>query len=328
MRLRYIIPVALLLFLLGAYLLTQRTAPERIEYGMTFSVLYAQELGLDWKVLYADMLSDLGVRKLRIPVYWSRVEAERGTYVWDELDHQLRQAGEHDASVILAIGRRVPRWPECHIPDWAQHESWEDQKKDQLAFMQSVVERYRADKSVIMWQVENEPYLPVFAEEACGALDEVFLEAEIALVRSLDTRPILTTDSGNLGTWAGAYRHGDVFGTSIYLYFWNESLGSFRTILPPAYYRAKANIMRFVFGERPVMVSELSLEPWFGAAFETVPLSEQLTRMNIGTFQEIIAYSRDTNIAPQYLWGVEWWYYMKTKSGHPEFWDAGRELFK
>ena len=91
---------------------------------------------------------------------------------------------------------------------------------------------------ITYWQVENEPYLGVFATEFCGALDEDFLKEEIALVRSLDpTRPILVTDSGNLGIWKEPYKLGDAFGTSVYVYFWNPELGQFKTILPPWFYR-------------------------------------------------------------------------------------------
>lgn len=178
-----------------------------------------------------------------------------------------------------------------------------------------------------MWQVENEPYLAVFAADQCDPLDEGFLEEEIALVRSLDQRPVLMTDSGNLGTWIGAYRRGDAFGTSAYLYFWNQAVGAYRTILPPAYYRAKTNLVRVFFGEKHVILSELSLEPWLGASINDVPLATQLSRMNIEKFDEIIEYARKTNFDMQYLWGVEWWYYMKEKQNHPEFWSAARELF-
>jgi len=318
----------LILVLVGVLIaLSFRASPAETEYGMTFSVPYAQEIGLDWKETYRAMLSDLDVKHVRIPVYWSLVEPRRGSYNWRDIDFQVEEARGHGATVVLAVGRRVPRWPECHIPEWAKELQWEDEKKEVRAYIEATIERYKDNPAVTMWQVENEPYLRFFADDHCGVLDESFLDEEIALVKSLDERPILITDSGNLGYWASAYRRADVFGTSVYLYFWNDTTGAFRTILPPAYYRVKANLMNLLFGERPIILSELSLEPWLGAFIQDVPIEEQLERMSIDKFHETIAYAQETSFGMQYLWGVEWWYYMKEKQGHPEFWEAGKALF-
>ncbi len=329
MRLRVILPVVAIVLVVIGYALSYRPAPKTISYGMSFSVPYAEELGLDWKKAYLAMFDDLGVKRLRLPAYWPMVEPKKGMYEWNELDFEVAEAQAHNATVILAVGRRLPRWPECHVPGWAAKLSEAEQKTELRTYIKAIVERYKNEPAITIWQVENEPYLRVFAEDQCGNLDESFLKEEISLVRALDpSRPVLLTDSGNLGTWAGAYRQGDVFGTSVYLYFWNPTLGAFRTVLPPAYYRVKANLMQLLFGTRPVIVSELSLEPWLAASINDVSLDEQLSRMNIDKFNEIIQYARQTSFDVQYLWGVEWWYYMKTKGGHPEFWDAGRELFK
>lgn len=310
---------------LGA--LSYTPAPASIVYGATFSIPYAEEIGIDWKAAYRAMFEDLGVRHLRLPAYWSMVEPAPDTYEWDALDYEMSEARAHDATVILVVGKRVPRWPECHVPAWAKDLPQEMQQEEVLAYIEATVRRYRDDPSIIMWQVENEPYLRVFADAACGTLDEAFLEREIALVRSLDSRPVLLTDSGNLGMWASPYRRSDVFGTSVYLYFWNERFGAYRTVLPPLYYRVKENSARLLFGARPVILSELSLEPWLAASIHQVPLEEQLSRMSMEKFNEILAYAQNTHFDTQYLWGVEWWYYLKMKHGHPEFWEAARGLF-
>lgn len=307
------------------FLLSLRAVPPSISYGASFSPLYAQELGLDWRAVYGMMLDDLGVKHLRLSAYWPLVEPEQGRYSWEELDFQIREAKKHNADVILAVGRRLPRWPECHVPKWAERLPWPEQKKEIWNMVRAVVERYRSDPAIIMWQVENEPFLPVFANEHCGNTDKEFFVDELALVRTLDARPILVTDGGNFGTWAEAYHAGDVFGTSVYLYFWNETTGIFRTILPPAYYRVKTNLMRFL-GVKPVILSELSLEPWLAASIHSVSLEDQLARMNADTFDEVITYARKTSFAMQYLWGVEWWYYMR-EHGHPEFWNRAKTLF-
>ncbi|MSU73586.1 hypothetical protein EXS56_00400 [Candidatus Kaiserbacteria bacterium] len=304
-----------------------RPVPAHVTYGVSFSVMQAEELGLDWRKAYVAILDELHVRDIRIPAYWPRVEAQRNTYDWRELDFEMSEAQKRDAHVVLAVGRRLPRWPECHIPGWAQTLSWEEQKEELRGYITAVVQRYKEFPAVTYWQVENEPYLKAFAFEHCGELDEAFLQEEIALVRSLDSRPVLVTDSGNLGTWAGPYRNGDAFGTSLYVYFWNPEFGQFKTKLPALVYRMKERAMEILYGSKPTFLIELSLEPWLVEPTGEAPLETQLARMDIAKFDEIVAYARQTGFSTQYLWGAEWWYYLKEKQGHPEFWERAKQLY-
>ena len=308
-------------------LLTLRPVPAQVTYGVSFSTLQAEHLGLDWREVYSALLNDLKARNLRIPAYWQRTESSRDAYDWRELDFQLEMAETRGARVVLAVGRRLPRWPECHIPQWAQDLSWEGQKIELREYITAVVQRYKGNSAIQYWQVENEPYLKAFAFDHCGPLDEEFLKEEIALVHSLDARPVLLTDSGNLGKWVGPYKNGDSFGTSLYLYFWNPELGQFKTKLPALIYRLKERSMEIFFGPKKTFLIELSLEPWLVEPTQDASLESQLSRMDIDKFHEVIEYARKTSFDTQYLWGVEWWYYLKEKHQHPEFWDAAKMIY-
>jgi hypothetical protein len=312
---------------LALFLLARKEVPQQITYGMSFNVMYASELGLDWKETYDAILNDLGVRHLRLAAHWPMVEPGRGVYNFEELDYQIAEAERVGADVVLAIGRRLPRWPECHVPKWAQTLSPEERNTTQLEYMEAVVNRYKGSPAVTIWQVENEPFLEVFAFEHCGHLDTDFLDREISLVRSLDgTRPILVTDSGNLGTWQGAYSRGDMFGTSVYVHFWNPDIGQFRTFLPPWFYRVKDNLMEIFYGEKPTVLIELSAEPWLLEPVVDVPVETQFTRMNLEKFEDIIKYAEETRYDRQYLWGAEWWYWLMLQD-RPEMWDRGKRLY-
>lgn len=307
--------------------LAQKPVPENITYGMSFNTLYARELGLDWKQTYDAILDDLQVRNLRLAAHWTMVEPGQGTYNYEELDYQIARAEEVGASVVFAVGRRLPRWPECHIPKWAQALSPEEQEVELLKYFETTILRYKDSPAITVWQVENEPYLQVFAFEHCGELNESLLKKEIELAKQLDgTRPILVTDSGNLGTWAGAYTHGDMFGTSVYVHFWNPELGQFRTFLPPWFYRVKDKAIKLVYGDKPTMLIELSAEPWLLEPVVDVPLEVQFTRMNLQKFEDIIEYAEETRYDKQYLWGAEWWYWLLLQE-HPEMWNRGKKLF-
>ncbi len=330
---RHLKRVLIALLFLGLFLalvvalLAYKPKPERISYGMSFNTPYARELGLDWQQTYDAIIDELGVRKLRLAAHWPMVEPADDVWNFEELDYQVRKAEEVGATVVFAVGRRLPRWPECHIPEWIKGQSKENEQTEQLEYMTKVIERYKDSPAIIYWQVENEPFLSMFAFEHCGPLDEAFLAREVELVRSLDaTRPILVTDSGNLGTWAGAFRHGDAFGTSVYVYFWNPELGQFRTVLPPWFYRAKERVMKLWYGDKPTFLIELSAEPWLIEPVVNVPLDVQYSRMNIDKFNDILAYAERTRYEEQYLWGAEWWYWLH-KQGEDAMWNRGKELF-
>lgn len=318
----------LLALIVLAFLLSYKPVPEKISYGMSFNTFYAEELGLDWKEAYDAILNDLGVKHLRLAAHWPMIEPTRDSYDYSKIDYQLEAAQEAGADVILAVGRRLPRWPECHVPEWGQDLSWEDQKAEIREYLTETVLRYKDDPNIIYWQVENEPYLEVFAFEHCGELDEEFLLEEIALIKELDpTRPILLTDSGNLGKWYKPYRNGDAFGTSVYVHFWNPELGQFRTILPPWFYRFKENVISMIYGDKPTYLIELSAEPWLLEPITQVDVETQYSRMDVEKIRDIIKYAEKTRFDKQYLWGAEWWYWLKLR-GHNEIWDLGKEIFE
>lgn len=296
-------------------------------YGVSFSRFHTDELKLDWKETYLAILNDLEVRHFRFSAHWPLVEPNEGKYNFSELDFQIREAERVGADVILAVGRRLPGWPECHVPDWAKDLEPAKRNERVLNIVTQVVNRYKDSKAIKYWQVENEPYLTFFSRSTCGELDDSFLQEEIDLVKQLDPgRPVLVTDSGEFGTWYNAYRKGDVFGTSLYLYIWNHTLGPVRYPITPAFFRIKQNIIKLIFGQKESIIIELSAEPWLIQPIIEAPFETQLERMDIDKFNEVIKFSSKTGFDTYYLWGAEWWYWLKFK-GHEEHWNRAKELF-
>lgn len=322
-----LVSIIAIVVLLIAFL-ARKPVPEHIEYGISFNVPYALELGLDPLAVLGALTDELGIKRFRLAAHWPLIEPRKGAYDFSLMDAQVKKVTESGGSFILAVGRRLPRWPECHIPSWTDEMSWDEQKAELRDYLSVVVNRYKDSPGLRYWQIENEPFLTVFAYEHCGELDTPFLDEEIALVRSLDpVHPILITDSGNLGTWNGAYSRGDVFGTSVYVYFWNPDIGKFKTVLPPWFYRTKEGFMEVFHGKKETMLVELSLEPWLLEPVGNVPLDVQFSRMNTETFDEIIEYARDTRYEEQYLWGGEWWYWLR-EQGENGMWERARSLFE
>lgn len=173
----------------------QRINDSRPELGVTFSIAYSEELGLDPGDVFIGLLDEVGVKKFRFPVYWDRIEKIRGQYEWGELNWYLWQAGlREDVEITLVIGQKVPRWPECWLPDWFGQMDSPDQEQAVLEMISAVVTHVGENENVIRWQVENEPFLAF--GEGCPAISSEQLEQEIGLVRALDDRPIQLTVSG------------------------------------------------------------------------------------------------------------------------------------
>lgn len=316
--------IGLLLF--GYFNIPGQTAREDVSLGMTFSYRYAEDLGLDWKETYQALLDEIGVKKVRLPVYWDLVEAQRGVYDFSVIDWQLAEAKKRQAQVILTVGLKVPRWPECHIPEWANGDD-QVRRAGILHFMTRVVEHYKDDTTVVTWQVENEPFLPF---GICPKFDVTFLEQEVALVKTLDpTRPVLLTDSGELSLWLGAAARGDEFGTTLYRDIYSKKVGGYFTYpIGPNFFRTKAWLVRTFAHQNNLMVIELQGEPWASGWIADIPLSEQFKTMNETKLRENVDYARRVGFHDIYLWGGEWWYWMKMKQHSPAVWETGKELFQ
>lgn len=303
---------------------------EQPDYGVSFNTVYAQELGLNWREIYNALFTDLNIKKIRLAAHWNMVEPQKDIFNFEELDYQIKKATIEDTEIVLAIGKRLPRWPECHTPDWALNLDKEGQEKEILKYIEKVVTRYKDYDSITMWQVENEPFLSVFAKAHCFNFDEQFLEKEIELVRSLDldNRPILITDSGELSTWRKAFKHGDVFGTTMYVYSWNEFMGEFRNPFVPGFYSLRSNILNlFKKEKKETIIAELSLEPWLDKAVIKEQTEIQVKRMSPEKFATVIEFAKKTGMKTQYLWGAEWWYYMKLQ-GEDWYWETAKELLR
>ena len=292
--------------------------------GVNFSNAYAEYLGLNWQETYQAILDDLKVKNIRLAAPWNEVEPEKDFWTFAILDYQVKEAQKRGVNVILVLGRRTPHWPECHDPKWIKGLTSDFVVDRQLRMMKKVVERYKNYENIKVWQVENEPLLNVFGE--CPSSDVDLLRREIALVKTLDSRPVLITDSGELSLWISAANLGDLFGTTMYRVTYNSFLGYSYYHLPPAFYRLKAWFVG-QSGEE-VVVSELQGEPWAPSGLLSTSLVEQRLSMDADRLKNHVRYAERTGFSGAYLWGAEWWYWLKQKQQDDSLWKAAQILFE
>lgn len=305
----------------AVWVLGRANRSEEQTLGVTFSTVYARQLGLDPRETFTALLDEVGVRRFRIPVYWSEVEHANGEYRWDDVDWMMGEAAKRGASVTLAVGMKVPRWPECYIPDWAEIEGYPFDREELRDFLRVTVERYRASPALVRWQVENEAR---FAFGICPDPDEAELAKELELVRSLDDRPVVMTSSGELEWWLPAALDADILGISVYRVTWNRVIGYFRYPIPAAAYRLRAALVRPFVDD--VVISELQAEPWLPEPVERRTPAEWYAAFTAEELRANVEYAGRTGIGEADLWGAEWWYFLK-QGGEPRLWDEAKRIF-
>jgi len=307
------------------YFHDQTLAKTPATWGLTFSITQSTSLGLDWKANYLAILTDLHPQGIRLIASWDTIEPTNGTWDYSDLDWEVSEAAQYHVPVIIAIGQKVPRWPECHIPTWASSNTT-TRDQELLAYETATVKRYKDNSNLLYWQVENEPYI---AFGTCQEKDLSAVADEVSLVHSLDsTHPIMITDGGEWGLWYKAASKADVFGTTMYRYVYNGHLGiSEKYLLPPEYYQAKAALVRLITGkpQLKVIVSELGTEPWSKQQISQMNLQQQEASLPLSHMKETLSYAQQTGFDTYYLWGSEWWYYAKVH-GDPSYWNEIKQV--
>jgi hypothetical protein len=325
----FLLLTAILVIVLVCYFFVGTApVPEKITWGVDFSQMHAESLGLNWKELYSSIVGDLGAKNIKLHTQWDWVEGKKEEYYFKDIDWQIKTAEERDAKIIYVVGMKTGRWPECHIPEWAQDLSREEQQAEILKYIEVVVNRYKESEAVLYWQVENEP---LFYFGKCPWRDKDFLEKEIELVKKLDpSREIIVSDSGEQSLWFGVAKRGDIVGITMYRKVWSKVTNKFgfysNIFLPPVHYWRKAQLIDRFFGKK-VLCIELQAEPWTPKLLYDAQLKEQEKTMNLEIFKKNIEYAKKTGLDTFYFWGVEWWYQMKEKHNRPEIWNEAKKVF-
>lgn len=320
--------------LIGLFLLAYlfigwpKTYPKH--YGITWSDPYARYLGIDPLKGLEAALSELQVKHVRIPTYWTEGEKVRGVYDWSSVDKQLNLIARYNGEVTLVLGAKQPRWPECWIPDWAKTLSKEERQQAQLEYVRRTIEHFKNNHLITRWQVENEPeFFASFGD--CEFYDKRLLKEEIALVKEMlenrsSSTSLSTTASGELSTWLFEPKNIDV-GFSVYRVVPNKIVKRVHYwFLPSWFYDRKIALRTFLRGG-DMYVSEFQMEPWVKNDIRTALPEETDLTLDLAQMKDNLIFAERLNVKEIDFWGVEWWYWMKTQKNRPEYWEEMKKVF-
>lgn len=321
--------IGILLIFLGLWILSFSEIKQKEPvFGVTFSSRYAQELGLNPDEVLDATLTELKPQAVRLPIYWDEVELEKGKYDFSSTDNFMQKLNNANTDVVLVVGYKQPRWPECFQPLWSKSEQDSDFNQSVLDLIREEVTYFRKYPNIKYWQVENEPFLDF---GICPNPNYNRVNKEIALLRSLDPRPILLTDSGELSSWYSVMKLSDVFGTTLYRNVWNPWFGIVEYPWPPIFYTLKGQLIQFLSGstEKPLIIAELQAEPWPAEekSLGQISIKDQQKLFPSSQMKENITYAKQTGFSEAYLWGLEWWYFMK-KNYDSTYWTMAQNILR
>lgn len=309
---------------------SQRHKDEPLIIGTTFVAGYARHFDLDAQQTLQAMIDEVGFRHFRLVSYWDKIEPTPGVYDYSDLDWQFEKIEKAGGKISLSIGLRQPRWPECHMPKWAESlpmTEWEPKLND---FMKATMERYKDSPALESYQLENEFFLDVFG--ICPDHSRDRLIREYKYVKTIDsTKPIIVTRSNNaLGYPLGEPRP-DEFGVSVYKRVWDKTITKryFEYPLPAWFYGSLAGGGEILTGKK-LIIHELQTEAWLPDTGEfhmndLNSVDEQNKSMNAERLQDRIDYGKDSGIRTMYTWGSEWWYWRKVTANDPSLWNVARD---
>jgi hypothetical protein len=310
------------------YISTQSNIP--LTYGVTFVPDYAESLGLNPNQTMLALLG-IGVRQFRLTSFWNDIEPEPGKYDFSELDSEFAMADRYHAKIILTVGLRQPRWPECHPPSWINTakplSAWEPAL---LNFMSKVINRYKHNPALEAWQLENEYFLKGFGD--CNNFSRTRLVTEFNLLRRLDPHKTIIIGRSNnaIGIPINAPTP-DIYGISIYRRVWDANVTHryFEYPFPGWFYAFLAGVQQ-IYQHKNMIITEMQAEPWppNDKSIPEVSLSEQNKSLSASRLKNRFAFGKSTGMKDIIMWGAEYWYYRKEVLHDPSLWNVAKAEFK
>lgn len=302
------------------------SVPTDTRIGITYSLPHANWLFDGYSAAKSGLqqIADLGVKHYRLEAYWNWLQDDGSNSLKTDYNLEWQLAITKAASadtVIMCVGRKVPHWPEFHVPDWAKNLSEDQQKQALINYIIKFVSFYANDRRITHWQLENEVFF-TFGTGKQYSDQENFLRLEADTIRENDAlkRPIIITESGDKGNWTHVAAFGDILGVSSYGISYEGGRYVTHNNGMPADWLNRANSIG-----KPVWLTELQAEPWGPRDNKSLSYDEALKSMDPNRLKEHLDFVTNAGFKDIYLWGAEWWIWMRDQ-WHPEMWETFKLL--
>jgi hypothetical protein len=309
--------------------------------GTTFSPLQCYYMGLDYRTTFSAICT-LGLNRVRLGAYWNVIQTAPDQYDFSELDWLLDQCDRHNIEVVLAVGMKVPRWPEFHFPQWVsdRHDTGSspialDQRSPgvadlTLAFIDRVVNHCRMAPALKYWQVENEPFTRL--DIAGGRfLSADFVKREVDLVRSLRAphQKLLLTNAIHLPqpkpaeddpAFQDSLALADAIGLNVYTKVPAGQTGYLEPL--PAFWQQltqwQGTLTQF---DRESWIAEAQAEPWEANQLVAMKARSYPSASPLKT-QRLVHRLSTIGYETILLWGCEYWYWQKQQGNNLWWWTV------
>lgn len=288
--------------------------------GVSFSLKYCDTLELDWRMVLQASIDELSFARYRLMSYWDVLCPQKGEYDFADLDTQIEMVGKSGRKVSLCLGVRQPRWPESHVPQWAQELLRSDSKQyadEAVKFVEMVVKRYKDSNTIESYQLENEALNRGIGVNHDFSRDR--LKREFTKVKDIDSKtPIIMSTSNNVGIPMRNPKP-DIVGFSMYM-SQHDGKQYESNKIPLWWHALRKNLI-----SQPVIIHELQAEPWGPKSTELLSLEEQKISMNPDILRANLERAGKLGIGHVDLWGLEWWYWLRGQ-GDQSMWDFVHSL--
>jgi Beta-galactosidase len=313
--------------------------------GTTFSPLQCHYLGLDSQETFRRICA-LGFDRIRLCAYWHEIERSPNQFDFSGLDWLLEACDRYGTEVVLAVGMKVPRWPEFHFPDWFKAEHNIQGRPEPidtdaaiadltLRFTEKVVSHTRLAAPIKYWQIENEPFTKLDIT-AGRHLSYGFVQQEVSLVRTLaraDQKIALTGSIALPGAdnpdddraFRECLRLADAVGINVYT---KVPIGPVFYLEPKPVFWQKLQQWQadLVAHGKEAWIAESQAEPWEHNQLVAMNKFEHFSSSPKQTTRLVSSLSR-MGYSTVLLWGCEYWYWQK-KNGHNLWWWSVEQMVR
>lgn len=314
--------------------------------GTTFSQLQCSYMNLDYREVFRQVCS-LGFNRIRLCSYWNEIEPVEQQFDFSTLDWLLDESHRHGIEVVLAVGMKVPRWPEFHFPDWLKAryntagsstpiDANPEIAQRALHFLERVINHTRQASHLKYWQIENEPFTRL--EITAGRfLSYEFVRQEVQLARSLAVagQKVLLTNAITLPmaqldedhrAFQESIRLADAVGINVYTKVPAGNTSFYLQPLPPYWQTLKQWQAELVAQDRESWVAEAQAEPWEPNQLVAMGQAEYPSASPTQA-TELVNSLATIGYNTVMLWGCEYWYWHKKNHRH-RWWQAMEQLIR